>query len=56
MLKADKYFPYVWTKFMFDKTNTDELLKGTGIKTPHPKDYFLKLLEYQAKALKLGTL
>lgn len=56
MLKADKYFPYAWTRFMFDKTNTDAILEGTGIKTPHPKDYFLKLLEYQAKALKLGTL
>ncbi len=56
MLKADKYFPYAWTRFMFDKTNTDKLLEGTGIRTPHPRDYFLKLLEYQAKALKLGTL
>ncbi len=55
MLKADKYFPYAWSKYMFDKTNTDALLKGTGITTPHPKDYFLKLLEYQAKQLKLGA-
>jgi thioester reductase-like protein len=55
MLKADKYFPYAWMKFQFDKTNTDELLEGTGITTPHPKAYFLKLLEYQAQTLKLGT-
>jgi thioester reductase-like protein len=55
MLKADKYFPYAWTKFLFDKTNTDRILEGTGIKTPHPRDYYLKLLEYQAKTLKLGT-
>jgi thioester reductase-like protein len=55
MLKADKYFPYAWSRFVFDKTNTDALLQGTGITTPHPKDYFLKLLEYQAKTLKLGT-
>jgi thioester reductase-like protein len=55
MLKADKYFPYVWTKLMFDKANTDSLLEGTGIKTPHARSYFVKLLEYQARTLKLGT-
>jgi len=54
MLKADKYFPYAWTKFVFDKTNTDSVLEGTGIKTPHARSYFVKLLEYQARTLKLG--
>jgi thioester reductase-like protein len=54
MLKADKYFPYAWTKFMFDKTNTNSLLEGTGITTPHARSYFVKLLEYQARTLKLG--
>jgi len=55
MLKADKYFPYAWTKFMFDKTNTDSVLAGTGVKTPHARSYFVKLLEYQARTLKLGA-
>jgi thioester reductase-like protein len=55
MLKADKYFPYAWTKFVFDKTNTDSVLAGTGIKTPHARSYFVKLLEYQARTLKLGA-
>jgi len=54
MLKADKYFPYAWTKFMFDKTNTNSLLEGTGVTTPHARSYFVKLLEYQARTLKLG--
>jgi hypothetical protein len=54
MLKADKYFPYAWTKVMFDKTNTNALLEGTGITTPHARSYFVKLLEYQARTLKLG--
>lgn len=55
MLKADKYFPYAWTKFMFDKTNTNSVLDGTGITTPHARSYFVKLLEYQARTLKLGA-
>jgi thioester reductase-like protein len=49
MVAADKYFPYVWTKFSFDKTHTDAILEGTGIETPRPADYFVKLLEYQAR-------
>ncbi len=55
MLKADKYFPYAWTKFMFDKANTDSVLAGTGVTTPHARSYFVKLLEYQARTLKLGA-
>jgi thioester reductase-like protein len=55
LLKAEKYFPYAWMKFQFDKTNTNALLEGTGITTPHPRAYFVKLLEYQARTLRLGT-
>ena len=55
VVKAEKaYMPYAWSKLIFDKTNTNALLEGTGIATPHPKSYFVKLLEYQAKTLKLG--
>jgi thioester reductase-like protein len=54
MLAADRYFPFVWTKIHFDKTNTDSLLTPAGIRTPRPADYFVKLLEYQARALNLG--
>jgi long-chain acyl-CoA synthetase len=54
-LKAGKtYLPYMWMKLAFDKTNTDSLLEGTGITTPHPRSYFVKLLEYQAKTLRLA--
>jgi thioester reductase-like protein len=47
--KAYIYMPYFWSNLIFDKTNTDSLLEGTGITTPHPRSYFLKLLEYQAR-------
>jgi thioester reductase-like protein len=53
-LKARMYIPYFWMKHEFDKTNTDSLLEGTGITTPHARDYFVKLLEYQAKTLRLA--
>jgi thioester reductase-like protein len=51
MLAADRYFPFVWTKIHFDKTHTDALLIPAGITTPRPADYFVKLLEYQERAL-----
>ncbi len=51
--KAETYFPYFWSNLIFDKTNTDSLLEGTGITTPHCRSYFIKLLEYQAKALRI---
>jgi thioester reductase-like protein len=53
-LKGKVYLPYLWMKLEFDKTNTDKLLEGTGITTPHARSYFLKLLEYQAKTLRLA--
>ncbi len=54
ILKAETYMNYASSNFVFDKTNTNELLAGTGITTPDPRKYFVKLLEYQAKALRLG--
>jgi thioester reductase-like protein len=51
--KAEIYMPYAWSNLIFDKSRTTALLEGTGIETPHVRDYFLKLLEYQAKTLKL---
>jgi thioester reductase-like protein len=52
--KAETYMPYVWSNLVFDKTNTDAALQGTGIVAPPVRSYFTKLLEYQAKALKLS--
>jgi hypothetical protein len=54
LLMADKYFPFVWTKIHFDKTNTDGLLAPAGVKTPRAVDYYARLLEAQAQRLKLG--
>jgi thioester reductase-like protein len=55
VVKAENnYMPYCWSKLIFDKTNTHAALNGTGITTPHARSYFVKLLEYQAKTLKLG--
>jgi thioester reductase-like protein len=52
--KAEKnYMPYAWSNLIFDKTNTDALLAKTGITVPHVKSYFVKLLEYQANALRI---
>ena len=53
-LKAGVYLPYLWMKLTFDKTNTNSLLEATGITTPHARSYFVKLLEYQAKTLRLA--
>jgi hypothetical protein len=52
--KAEIFMPYAWSNLIFDKTRTNALLEGTGIHTPHVKTYFVKLLEYQAKALKIA--
>ena len=49
MTKGEHYMPYGSSKFEFDKTNTYAGLEGTGIATPHPRDYFEKLLTYQKK-------
>jgi thioester reductase-like protein len=49
MLKGEHYMPYGSSKFEFDKANTYAGLEGTGITTPHPRDYFEKLLTYQQK-------
>jgi thioester reductase-like protein len=49
MLKGEYYMPYGSSKFEFDKTNTNSALEGSGVTTPHPRDYFEKLLTYQAK-------
>ena len=46
--------PYAWSNLVFDKARTNAALEGSGITTPHVRSYFVKLLEYQAKALKLG--
>ena len=52
--KAEIYMPYAWSNLIFDKTRTDAALEGSGITTPHARSYFVKLLEYQAKALKIA--
>ena len=52
--KAEIYMPYAWSNLVFDKARTNAALEGSGITTPHVRSYFVKLLEYQAKALKLG--
>jgi thioester reductase-like protein len=52
--KAESYMPYAWSNFVFDKTHTNAVLEGAGIVTPHARSYFVKLLEYQAKTLRLG--
>ena len=52
--KAEKnYMPYMWSNLIFDKTNTDAMLGKLGITVPHVKSYFVKLLEYQANALRI---
>jgi thioester reductase-like protein len=50
--KAEIYMPYAWSNLVFDKAQITAALEGTGIATPHVRSYFLKLLEYQAKAVK----
>lgn len=52
--KAEIYMPYAWSNLIFDKARTEAALEGSGIDAPHVRTYFLKLLEYQAKALKLA--
>jgi thioester reductase-like protein len=49
MFKGEHYMPYGSTKFEFDKTNTYAGLQGSGVTTPHPRDYFEKLLTYQQR-------
>ena len=44
----------MWSHLMFDKTNTNAVLRGTGITTPHARSYFVKLLEYEAKAPRIA--
>jgi long-chain acyl-CoA synthetase len=51
--KAEVFMPYFWSNLVFDKTNTDSLLEGTGIETPHPRAYLSKLLEYHARMLQV---
>jgi thioester reductase-like protein len=53
ILTAETYMNYASSNFVFDKTNTNRALAGTGITTPDPRAYFPKLLQYQAKALGL---
>ncbi len=48
--RAEVYMPYAWSNLIFDKTRAAAILDGAGIKTPHARTYFVKLLEYQAKA------
>ena len=50
--RAEVYMPYAWSNLIFDKTRAAAILDGAGIKTPHARTYFVKLLEYQAKATK----
>ena len=50
--KAEIYMPYAWSNLVFDKTRADAILGAAGVKVPHARTYFLKLLEYQAKATK----
>ncbi len=52
--KAEVYMPYAWSNLIFDKTRINAALDGAGIEAPHVRTYFVKLLEYQAKALKIA--
>jgi long-chain acyl-CoA synthetase len=52
--KAEIYMPYAWSNLIFDKTKVDAVLAGTGVEAPPVRSYFVKLLEYQAKALKIA--
>jgi hypothetical protein len=52
--KAEIYLPYAWSNLIFDKALTDAALDGSGVTAPHVRSYFVKLLEYQAKALKIA--
>ncbi len=52
--KAEIFLPYAWSNLVFDKARTEAALEGSGIDVPHARTYFVKLLEYQAKALKLA--
>jgi thioester reductase-like protein len=52
--KAEIYMPYAWSNLIFDKALTDAALDGSGVTAPHVRSYFVKLLEYQAKALKIA--
>ncbi len=52
--KAEVYMPYAWSNLVFDKARIDAALAGTGVEAPHARTYFVKLLEYQAKALKIS--
>jgi len=45
--------PYCWSNLIFDRARTEAALQGSGIEVPHVRSYFVKLLEYQANALKL---
>jgi hypothetical protein len=51
--KAEIYMPYAWSNLVFDKARINAVLEGSGVETPHARTYFVKLLEYQAKALKI---
>ncbi|HEY5146904.1 MAG TPA: SDR family oxidoreductase [Polyangiaceae bacterium] len=48
--RAEVYMPYAWSNLIFDKTRAAAILDAAGVKTPHARTYFVKLLEYQAKA------
>jgi thioester reductase-like protein len=52
--KAETYMPYCWSNLIFDKARIDAALEGSGIEVPHARSYFVKLLEYQAKAMKIA--
>jgi thioester reductase-like protein len=48
--KGRHYLPYLSSKCVFDKANTDQALEGLGIRVPHPQTYFRKLVSFQARA------
>ncbi|MDP9001092.1 MAG: SDR family oxidoreductase [Myxococcota bacterium] len=52
-LKGEHYLPYLSSKKIFDKTNTDAVA-GLGIAIPHPSSYFRRLVAFQARALQLA--
>jgi thioester reductase-like protein len=52
--KAEIFMPYAWSNLVFDKSRIDAALDGSGLEAPHVRTYFVKLLEYQAKALKIA--
>ncbi|HZU82958.1 MAG TPA: SDR family oxidoreductase [Polyangiaceae bacterium] len=54
-MKGEYYLPYLSSKMVFDKSNTDALLRGSNVAVSHPRTYFRKLVAFQARALGIAA-